>query len=67
MKVVMFFIVIGELVMIGGPLRGKDIMQVMGDHLIEVMIETEELLEEEDPLMVEDPLVMEDHLEMDDI
>ena len=56
----MILVVIGELVMLGGPLRGKDIMQAMEGHLIEIIIETEELLEEEDPLMVENPLMMED-------
>ena len=55
MKVVMILIMIEDLVMLGGPLRGKDITQIMEGCLIEIIIEKEELLEEEDPLMVEDP------------
>ena len=51
MKVVMNLVVIGKLVMIGGPLREKDIMQAMEGCLIEIIIKTEELPEEVDPLM----------------
>ena len=64
----MILVVIGEPIMIEGPLREEDTEKGMKGHQIEAIIKIEDLLEEEDPLMeVEDPLMMEDPLEMDDI
>ena len=74
MKVVMILMVIGEPMMIEGPLEKEGIKVGVEGHwiegiiMIEVTLEQEDslmevedpLMEMEDPLMEEDPLIMED-------
>ena len=59
MTVVMILMVIGEPMMIEGPLEEEGIKIGVEGHQIEGIVMIEVILEEKDPLMMEDPLIME--------
>ena len=73
MKVIVIFMIIGDLTIDEGPLEEEDIKtgvegyQIEGVIMIEITLEEEgPLMEMEDPLMMENPLMMEDPLTMED-
>ena len=72
MKVVMILIVMGDHMMIRGPLKEEGTKVRVEGHQIEEIIKIEDILEEgiqievEDPWDEGDPLIMEDPLMMED-